>query len=84
MMTLGSDTIDAWGGPPVVVDKGNFAWDSDVNIGNGSECTIKLSVSKVGNKTYVRLEGVRVEELVEFEGEKAEVEVENHSDGLPF
>jgi hypothetical protein len=78
------DVIDAWGGPPVVVDKANFAWDSEVNIGNGSMCTIKLSVSTAGNKTYVRLEGVRIEDLVEFEGEKTEVEVENHSDGLPF
>jgi hypothetical protein len=83
-VTKDGDTYDSWGGAPVVVDDENFAWDSAINIGNGSVCTIKLGVNTVGKNTYVRLEGVRVEELVEFVGDEVEVEVDNQTDGLPF
>lgn len=78
------EVIDNWSGPPVVCDAENFAWGGKL-IGNGSVCTVKLAVNKVGNKTFVRLEGVRVEEHVEYEGEeRAPVEEVNHTDGLPF
>jgi len=79
-----NEIIDKWSGPPVVCDEGNFVWSSGL-IGNGSVCTVKLAVNTVGSKTFVRLEGVRVDEHVEYEGEaSAPVEEENHTDGLPF
>lgn len=78
-------TVDSWGGPPKVVDAENFAWDDEVNIGNGSVCTIKLAVSEVGKNTYVRLEGVRVDEHVAFEGgDDVPREEVNTTDGMPF
>lgn len=76
------DEVIAWGGVPQVVDAEGEPWDPNINIGNGSVCTVKLDVSKTGNNTFVRLEGVRVENLVEYEEEK--IEVENYSDGLAF
>lgn len=84
-VTKADEEIEAWGGAPTVVDSANFAFDPKVNIGNGSVCTIKLSVNTVGRNTYVRLEGVRVEDLVEFEGaDEVEVVEENDTDGLAF
>ena len=83
-VTKDGEVYEGWGGAPVVVDDENFAWDTDVNIGNGSVCTIKLNVTTVGKNTYVRLEGVRVEEHVVHEGSDVETEVDNKTDGLPF
>ena len=76
------DLITEWSGAPAVVDKDGKPWDPTVNIGNGSICTIKLNVNKSGSKTFIRLEGVRVETHVPHIVE--EDEVVNHSDGLPF
>jgi hypothetical protein len=41
-------------------------WDSEVNIGNGTEAKVKLSIYKNGSKRIVRLESVGVTKLVEY------------------
>ena len=58
-------TIDAFGGPPQVVDADGNDWDGTL-IGNGSEVEVALTVydTKVGKGT--RLEGVKVLNLVEL------------------
>lgn len=61
------------GGNPVLNDWGKpvFAdWDKEVLIGNDSMCTFKLDVWRGNKKTSIRWEGVRVEDLVEFEHEE--------------
>jgi hypothetical protein len=65
------------GGPPKVVDKENLP--VEVAIGNGSTVTVKISTydSKAGKAT--RLEGVRIEDLVEYVREQNESEEE-----MPF
>lgn len=82
------ELIEPWSGPPVVVDKEGHGWGEVSLIGNGSVCSIKLNVTTLGTKTFVRLEGVRVDELVPYEGEQGPSEpseVDNRmSDGLPF
>jgi hypothetical protein len=86
-LTKDGDPIEPWSGPPVVVDAEGHGWDENTLIGNGSVCSVKLNITTMGNKTFVRLEGVRVDELVAYEGSstpKEPTEVENHSGGLPF
>jgi len=72
------ELIEAWSGPPALLMEGEGL------IGNGSVCTVKLAVNKVGPKTFVRLEGVRVDTLVPYEGGGGPVEVDNRSGELPF
>lgn len=85
--------IKAWSGPPKVVFKDMDFEDTDAfpTIGNGSICTIKLNVETAqgrnGPMTFVRLEGVRVDELVVFEPEEPEEEEQNNetlNDEIPF
>lgn len=59
------EVIEDWSGPPRVVNSDGDEFDQ--NIGNGSVCTVKINVNTLGTKTFVRLEAVRVEELVEYE-----------------
>ena len=61
-------------GPPNVVDyaasleaKEAIQWDHSVNIGNGSNAKVKLSIYKNGNKRIIKLEGLGVTELVPYE-----------------
>jgi len=87
----GETLIREWSGEPTVVAYDGEPWDTwnggtTPLIGNGSVCTIKLDVTTTdAGHTFVRLEGVRVDEHVEFEGETKEPATEeNHSDGIPF
>lgn len=73
-----------WGGVPEVVDvDGNTMTDL---IGNGSMVTVKVCIydSRAGKGT--RLEGVRVDELVEYQsdGEVGEPEIADSGDVIPF
>ena len=87
----GESVISEWSGPPTVINDTGLDWcigggKTDL-IGNGSVCTVKLDVTTVGDRTFVRLDGVRVDEHVEYEtdGEEREPPVEvNMSDGVPF
>ena len=60
--------IEALGGVPSVVDAEGNSWDEEVNIGNGSEVEVYFEVyaSKFGTGT--RLKGIKVLNLVEYEG----------------
>ena len=87
----GETVIHEWSGPPDVFDDGGGLWtdtDKVELIGNGSVCTVKLDVTTVGDKTFVRLDGVRVDEHVEYvsnDEEEREPSVEvNMTDGIPF
>lgn len=81
---------DDWVGPPTVVDAEGLPFDSTVNIGNGSDCTVKISiyqgVSKAGQAySRITLEAVRVNDLVEYEGATAtEYEEDIPDDVIPF
>jgi len=85
--------ITEWGGPPRVVDSNNKDWDGRGLIGNGSICTLKLSVFKGINAdsqayTTVRLDGVRVDEWVEYKPENTQSdegqEDSDRPEGMPF
>ena len=88
----GETVIHEWSGTPLVMDAEGNEWgtpDAEAGglIGNGSVCTIKLDVTTVDGRTFVRLDGVRVEEHVEYEGDDGDREPateENLTDGLPF
>ena len=87
----GETVISEWSGQPDVFQEGGEDWiseDGDVHlIGNGSVCTVKLDVTTVDSRTFVRLDGVRVDEHVEYtsDGEEREPPVEvNMTDGIPF
>ena len=80
-----------WGGAPQVVDVDRQNWDSDTMIGNGSTATIKLDVEKSKNNpkiTFVRLEGLLIEELVPYErlevDDSAKTSSNNLNDDIPF
>ena len=63
---------DPYMGPPNVVDANNQQWNPEVLIGNGSKVTVKLDVW-IGTKAKkIRWEGVRVDELVEYEAPDGE------------
>jgi len=87
----GEEIITEWSGPPTIVDVDGDGWN-EMNgggglIGNGSICTVKLDVTTVDGRTFVRLEGIRVDEHVEYESDGEEREPateENRTDGLPF
>ena len=82
----GESVISEWSGPPIVVNSVGDPWD-DALIGNGSVCTVKLDVTTVDGRTFVRLDGVRVDEHVAYtsDGEEREPPVEvNMTDGIPF
>jgi hypothetical protein len=64
----GSDELGFIFGPPKVVDADNNPWDEDVYIGNGSDITVKINVWKGTKVTKVRWDGVRVDNLVPYEG----------------
>lgn len=95
--------VDEWGGPPIVLDENNQPWPEGTFIGNGSICTLKLDVyngSYVDDAgvarpyTSVRLDGIRVDKLVEYHypnKEETEDEVEEEAPapkrkkkGVPF
>lgn len=94
------EIIGEWSGPPKIVDEDGNDWDNRGLIGNGSVCTVKLNVNpgtytdakgKAWPVTFVRLEGIRVDEWVEFEGKKSddtddddEEEDDLPNDGIPF
>lgn len=84
------ELISEWSGPPTVVDSEGNDWSDDVDIGNGSICTVKLDVTKPkGNPiTYVRLEKIRVDDHVPYEGgsdfEEEEVDKPKQTEDLPF
>jgi len=88
--TDSDEVIDEWSGVPDVRDEDGIDWLINPDaaprlIGNGSVCTIKLEVtSDDAGRTFVRLEAVRVDEHVEFEGEGEREPDENLSDGIPF
>jgi len=82
----GETVIEEWSGAPAILDEDGDDWDNGF-IGNGSVCTVKLDVTTVEGKTYVRLEGIRVEEHVEFESTnepKEPAKEDNRTKGLPF
>ena len=85
----GESVIHEWSGPPTVLHADyDGEWLAEYGlIGNGSVCTVKLDVTTVGDRTFVRLDGVRVDEHVEYESDEEEreppVEV-NMTDGIPF
>lgn len=84
----GETLIPEWSGAPQIKNSDGEDWvydDQPDLIGNGSICTIKLYITTIDGKTFVRLEGVRVDEHVEYEGEEREPATEeNRTDGLPF
>ena len=87
----GESLIHEWSGPPTVLDENGEFWQVAPGvglIGNGSVCTVKLDVTTVGDKTFVRLDGVRVDEHVEYtsdDDKEREPPVEvNMTDGIPF
>ena len=90
--TDGVTVIDEWSGPPTVLDSDGDDWNAMNGggglIGNGSACTVKLNVNTFEGKTFVRLEGVRVDEHVEYENADGEAKEpateENRTDGIPF
>jgi hypothetical protein len=89
--------LEEFSGPPKVVDADGKPFPDETHIGNGSVCTIKLNVYKGGGSNdkgkqipfvKVRLDGVRVEELVAYEGNtEGSIEEEDvyvHGDTIPF
>lgn len=86
--------INEWSGEPTIVDGGGIPWYDEYLkgmpqlIGNGSVCTVKLDVTTVEGRTFVRLEGIRVDEHVEYEAPEGEAREpateENRTKGLPF
>lgn len=62
-------SIEEFGGPPQVVDKDGKDWDDSVSIGNGSTVEIAVDVYDTQMGKGSRLAGVKVLELVEFEGD---------------
>lgn len=76
------EVIKAWSGPPTILDKNNDPWPEGTLIGNGSVVTVKVNVSKRGSRNFLRLESVRVEDLVPYEGPE-DVEKINEPD-IPF
>lgn len=81
--------IPEWGGPPkVVAADGTTPWGTDVLIGNGSDVTVKLNVYRADKKrTFVRLEGLRVDNLVEAPKKENDDKVDSPnitSDEIPF
>lgn len=59
--------------PPKLLDKdGESELAKDTNIGNGSDVTCKVVVFDTVKGKGVRLEVVRVNELVEYEGEEVD------------
>lgn len=65
-------------GAPQVVDKDGQPWDTNKNIGNGSLVQVACEVYDTKKGTGTRLTGVKVLDLVEFEGGNS------NDDGLPF
>ncbi len=85
--------IEDFGGKPVTVDSDGNPWDDDINIGNFSKATIKLNVyrgtfqkdGKTAPFTQVRLDAVKVDELVEYEGsERQPAEIVMVGNAKPF
>jgi len=68
-------------GPPVVFDKTNMT--TTQAIGNGSEVTVKIALYDSQKGKGHRLESVRVENLVEYEG-NAELDVGGEVPEVPF
>ena len=71
-----------WGGTPVVLDAEGEPFNE--LIGNGSECTVKVTVydTKMGKGT--RLERVRVDKHVAYEKPEASEVEEGTTEGIPF
>lgn len=66
------EIIEAFSGPPQVVDFDGVDWDVNTLIGNDSECEVAITVApdkKRKSTVYTRLEGVKVLDLVKFNGE---------------
>ena len=89
----GETIISEWSDFPLIIDAEGNEWGTPDAIGggligNGSVCTVKLDVTTVDGRTFVRLDGVRVDEHVEYDGgdgEEREPPVEvNLTDGVPF
>lgn len=79
--------IKDWSGPPKVVDADGNPWDEDKLIGNGSICTVKLNVTEGKMFSFVRLEGVRVDEHVAYEPDEDDDDTDEdneNSDDIPF
>jgi len=73
-------TIDAFGGPPQVVDADSNDWDGTL-VGNGSEVEVAFTVYDTKMGKGCRLEGVRVIDLVELPPLE---DAEGGSKKLPF
>lgn len=63
---------DPYLGPPEVIDSDNNPWNRDVLIGNGSDVTVKLDVWEGKKAKKIRWEGLRVDNLVEYEAPEDE------------
>lgn len=74
-----NEAIPAFGGAPKVVDGNDELWDEEVSIGNGSKVEVWFSVYDTSMGKGTRLEGIRVLDLVEWEGDEERKQVE-----LPF
>ena len=70
-------SIPALGGVPKVVDKDDNLWDTENLIGNGYKVEVYFLVYDTKFGKGMRLEGVRVLDLVEYEGDGPNA-------GLPF
>lgn len=61
--------------PPRVTDKDGAEWGTDNLIGNGSGVTVKLEIYKAKDANGARIEGVRVDNWIEYEPPNDEVAV---------
>lgn len=73
--------IEAFGGPPQVVDIDGADWDDGVSIGNGSKVEVALDVYDTSMGKGTRLSGVKVLEHVPYESEESG---EPRQKALPF
>ena len=55
-------------GHPHGVDAEGQEWDKTVNIGNDSDITVRLNVWKGSKTTRIRWDGIRIDNLIEYEG----------------
>jgi len=69
-VTRNGQTITGTGGPPRVIDSEGNDWDPEVLIGNGSQVMVAIELYPANNKMFMRLKGVRVDELVEYDAGK--------------
>lgn len=80
------EPIKDWGGPPVVLTKDLEPWPEKTLIGNGSIVTVKViaAPNPRARGSFVRLESIRVDSLVEYNDPNDAEVTKGPEDGLPF